>query len=284
MTQPLLTLELLNYDVADRRILNNINFTLHEGERVVLLGNNGAGKTTLLELMVGLNVPASGRIVAFGESRRCERDFREVRARAGLLFQDSDNQLFCPTVLEDVAFGPLNLGRSGPEALAIARRTLADLGISDFAERVTHKLSGGQKRLVALATVLAMEPDVLLLDEPTTGLDKATQQRLTEYLLGLPLAMVFISHDTEFVERVANRAVVLKNGRLVNSVLHRHPHVHAHSHVHAHPEDEEPTHPHIDPLAGGIDDQALAQPEALKPATSESDDVRKDNHAPIHDD
>ncbi len=284
MMQPLLSLEQLNYDIADRRLLKDINFKLHEGERVVLLGDNGAGKTTLLEIMVGLNVPASGRIVAFGEPRHCERDFRDVRARAGLLFQDSDNQLFCPTVLEDVAFGPLNLGRSGPEALAIARRTLTELGIADFADQVTHKLSGGQKRLVALATVLAMEPDVLLLDEPTTGLDKATQQRLTEYLLGLPLAMVFISHDTEFVERVANRAVVLKNGRLVNSVLHRHPHVHAHSHVHAHPEDEEPTHPHINPLAGGIDDSALAQPEVLKPATSESDNVRKDNHAPIHDD
>jgi len=284
MTQPLLSLEQLNYNIADRRLLKDINFELHDGERVVLLGDNGAGKTTLLELMVGLNVPASGRIVAFGEPRHCERDFRDVRARAGLLFQDSDNQLFCPTVLEDVAFGPLNLGRSGPEALAIARRTLAELGIADLADRVTHKLSGGQKRLVALATVIAMEPDVLLLDEPTTGLDKATQQRLTEYLLGLPLAMVFISHDTEFVERVANRAVVLKNGRLVNSVLHRHPHVHAHSHVHAHPEDEEPTHPHIDPLADGIDDPALARPEVLKPATSESGDVRKDNHAPIHDD
>lgn len=254
MIQPLLSLDHLCFKVGDRTLLSDVQFELHPGERVAILGANGAGKTTLLETMVGLNLPSSGRVVAFGKHRRSEADFREVRARAGLLFQDSDNQLFCPTVLEDVAFGPLNLGRSGPEALAIARRTLDELGIGSFSDRITHKLSGGEKRLVALATVLAMEPDVLLLDEPTTGLDETTQELLTEHLLRLPLAMVFISHDAAFVERLANRAVILKNGTLIKSVLHRHPHVHAHSHIHVHPEGEEPRHPHPDDLAGVSDD------------------------------
>lgn len=242
MTQPLLSLEQLCFSFHDRQLLNNVDFALYPGERVALLGANGVGKTTLLELMVGLNKPSSGRILAFGKPRRHERDFREVRARAGLMFQDSDDQLFCPTVVEDVAFGPRNLGRSGPQALTIARRTLQDLGIADYAERVTHKLSGGEKRLVSLATVLAMEPQVLLLDEPTTGLDEETEQLLIDHLLRLPQAMVFISHDTFFVERLATRAVTLKEGTIVDSVLHRHPHVH--SHVHVHPSDAEPDHEH----------------------------------------
>lgn len=248
MTQPLLSLERLCFTYSDRAVLENVDFTLHAGERVAVLGANGAGKTTLLELMVGLNKPASGEILAFGKPRRCERDFREVRARAGLLFQDSDNQLFCPTVLEDVAFGPLNLGRPGPEALVIARRTLDELGIATFAERITHKLSGGEKRLVALAAVLAMEPEVLLLDEPTTGLDEHTERLLMDHLLRLPQAMVFISHDAAFVERLATRAVVLRNGTLVDTVLHRHPHVHLHSHIHAHPAGDPPDHEHLEHL------------------------------------
>lgn len=249
MTQPLLSLERLGFTYSDRTVLSDVNFDLYAGERVALLGANGAGKTTLLELMVGLNKPASGQIVAFGKPRHCDRDFREVRARAGLLFQDSDNQLFCPTVLEDVAFGPLNLGRTGPEALSIAHSTLADLGINHFAERITHKLSGGEKRLVALAAVLAMQPEVLLLDEPTTGLDEETEELLMEHLLRLPQAMVFISHDSTFIDRLATRAVILKKGKLVDSVLHRHPHVHAHTHLHIHPADDAPNHEHDEHLA-----------------------------------
>lgn len=249
MTQPLISLERVCFTYSGRKVLKEVNFDLYAGERIAILGANGAGKTTLLELMVGLNRPASGQIVAFAKRRRCERDFREVRARAGLLFQDSDNQLFCPTVLEDVAFGPLNLGRSGSEALAVAHTTLAELGIGHFAERVTHKLSGGEKRLVALAAVLAMQPDVLLLDEPTTGLDEETEDLLMEHLLRLPQAMVFISHDAAFVERLATRAVILKQGKLVDSVLHRHPHVHAHSHLHIHPVDDTPRHEHGEHLA-----------------------------------
>ena len=244
MSAPLMRLRQIRFDYPDRAVFSQVDFDLHVGERVALVGPNGAGKSTLMQLMVGLHRPAAGRIEAFGRERCCEADFREVRARAGLLFQDSDDQLFCPTVLEDVAFGPLNLGRSQDEAAAIAHATLGELGLADFTERVTHRLSGGEKRLVALATVLAMQPEVLLLDEPTNGLDEGTERRLLDHLEALPMAMVFVSHDRRLVERLATRAVLLKDSTLVEGVIHSHPHVHTHSHVHIHPAGGEAAHSH----------------------------------------
>ncbi|HLO75271.1 MAG TPA: ABC transporter ATP-binding protein [Magnetospirillum sp.] len=203
------------YD-RSRPVLNDASFHLAPGEKVALTGPNGAGKTTLFHLMVGLLKPSTGTIEAFGVQRQMEKDFKEVRARAGILFQDSDDQLFCPTVAEDVAFGPLNLGKRPAEARAIVTETLGMLGLNGFEDRITHKLSGGQKRLVALATVLAMRPDVLLLDEPTNALDEATEARLTDILLGLPQAMVVISHDKAFLDRIATRRVRLDHGRLTD--------------------------------------------------------------------
>ncbi|CAA7615578.1 energy-coupling factor ABC transporter ATP-binding protein [Magnetospirillum sp. SS-4] len=201
------------YDPA-HPVLDQVDFTLSAGERVALNGPNGAGKTTLLHLMVGLVRPRKGRVVAFGRERRTETDFVEVRSRAGLLFQDADDQLFCPTVAEDVAFGPLNQGKSRAEARAIVRQTLADLGLESLENRVTHKLSGGQRRLVSLAAVLAMRPEALLLDEPTNALDEATRARLLDILAGLPLAMVVVSHDREVLDRLATRSAWLEGGRL----------------------------------------------------------------------
>jgi cobalt/nickel transport system ATP-binding protein len=197
-----------------RPLLDGVDFALDAGERVALLGDNGCGKTTLLHIMVGLIRPSSGEVHAFGRPRRTESDFVEVRAKAGLLFQDADDQLFCPTVAEDVAFGPLNLGKSRAEARAIVHATLDRLGLAHLEERVTHKLSGGQKRLVSLAAVLAMEPDVLLLDEPTNALDQSSRQRLLEILGDLPQSMVIVSHDQEVVERLATRRVFLAGGLL----------------------------------------------------------------------
>ncbi len=196
-------------------VLDAADFSLWPGDTVALTGPNGVGKTTLFHLMVGLLRPASGTVEAFGAVRRREKDFHAVRARAGLLFQDSDDQLFCPTVAEDVAFGPLNLGKSPAEARRIADATLDAVGLHGLAGRVTHTLSGGQKRLAALAAVLAMEPDVLLLDEPTNALDAETQERLTAILAGLPQAKVIISHDDAFLRRLATRWVRLDGGRLV---------------------------------------------------------------------
>ncbi len=193
-------------------VLRGVDFSLYRGERLAVLGANGAGKTTLLWLMVGLLMPHGGIIEAFGRVRHGERDFNEVRRRAGLLFQDPDDQLFCPTVLEDVVFGPLNLGLDRAAAVAFARRTLAALGLDGMEERITYKLSGGEKRLVSLAGVLAMEPDVLLLDEPTAGLDDRAAARLIEALLCLDQAMVIVSHDQAFRGRLANRYVRLEDG------------------------------------------------------------------------
>lgn len=215
MTEALFHLQDLSFahDSA-RPLLARVEFRLHPGERVALLGDNGAGKTTLLHLMLGLLRPRSGTVTAFGAERRREADFHEVRARAGLLFQDPDDQLFCPTVAEDVAFGPLNLGLSRTEARARVAVALNRVGLAGFEDRVTHKLSGGEKRLAALAAVLAMDPQVLLLDEPSNALDRTARERLIAILDSLPQAMVIISHDPDLVDRLATRRVILHDGML----------------------------------------------------------------------
>lgn len=196
-------------------VLKQVDFSLFEGDRVALTGSNGAGKTTFLHLLVGLKKAKAGEVHAFGELRDVEAKFVEVRAKAGLLFQDPDDQLFCPTVLEDVAFGPLNLGMPRNQALALAQQTLEQLGMAGFESRVAHQLSGGEKRMVTLATVLAMKPEVLLLDEPTNALDAQARQRLLDTLLSLPQAMVVISHDEAIVEAIATRHIQLKDARFV---------------------------------------------------------------------
>ncbi len=196
-------------------ILKGVDFELNAGDRVALTGSNGAGKSTLLRLINGLETPNSGEIHAFGAVRQQEKDFREVRVRAGLVFQDPDDQLFCPTVTEDLAFGPLNLGKSSEEVAEVVGRTLELLRLEHLADRITHKLSGGQKRLVALATVMALEPEVLLLDEPTNDLDRDTKQHLISLLTELPQAMIIVSHNHHFLNRVATRQVELSDGVLM---------------------------------------------------------------------
>ena len=152
--------------------------------------------------------------MAFGKERRSESDFREVRARAGLLFQDPEDQLFSPTVAEDVAFGPLNLGWSREKVRRAVRTTLAELDLEGYEERITYKLSGGEKRLVSLACVLAMEPEVLLLDEPVAGLDDEMRERLVRILVELHYPMLVVSHDRGFLDRTTERAVRLHNGTI----------------------------------------------------------------------
>lgn len=216
LDEPLFRLTGIEFAYAHGRpVLQGADLTLHAGERLAITGGNGAGKTTLLELMVGLHRPAAGMIYAFGQRRALERDFREVRARAGLLFQDPDDQLFCPTVAEDVAFGPLNLGKRGAEVTTVVAETLAFLGLQGFEDRITYHLSGGEKRLVSLAAVLAMRPEVLLLDEPTNALDERARARLIDVLRGLPQALVLVSHDREFLETLATRTVRLDGGQLL---------------------------------------------------------------------
>ena len=199
-------------------VLDGIDFRLEAGEKVALVGDNGSGKSTLMHIMVGLLKPQKGRVVAFGAERRAEADFQAVRRRAGFVFQDPDDQLFCPTVFEDVAFGPLNLGKGPDEVSEIVTATLARLKLEHLRERITHKLSGGEKRLVTLAAVLAMEPDVLLLDEPTNALDEGTRQRLVDILNTLPQTLLVISHDPHFRRKVTERQWVLKQGELTGHV------------------------------------------------------------------
>jgi cobalt/nickel transport system ATP-binding protein len=198
----------------DRPVLDRCDFSLAPAERVGVTGPNGSGKTTLLALIVGLVRPTAGQLKVFGKVRSQEADFREVRSRAGLLFQDSDDQLFCPTVAEDVAFGPFNLGKARPEVHQIVAQTLDSLGLAGYEERITYKLSGGEKRLVALATVLAMQPEVLLLDEPTSGLDDEATERVVEVISRLTQAMVIVSHDRGLLNRLTTRHLRLADGRL----------------------------------------------------------------------
>lgn len=210
---PFFDLADIHYAYAGRpAVLNGVDLQLFDGERLCLTGHNGAGKSTLFHVMMGLIRPQAGQVTAFGQIRKTEKDFHEVRRRTGLVFQDPDDQLFCPTVVEDIAFGPLNLGKSKEEALAIVEKVLDQLHLTNFRDRITHKLSGGEKRLVSLATVLAMEPDVLLLDEPTNALDEPTTERLVEILQNLPQAMIVISHDPHFRRRIATRTLRLDDG------------------------------------------------------------------------
>jgi len=214
---------------ADKQVLDHLNLKFYQGDRIGLVGPNGSGKTTLFHIILGLLRPSSGTIELFGRQTREEKHFRVARKRIGLLFQDPDDQLFSPTVLEDVAFGPLNLGKLPEEAKNIALKTLARLDLSGFEDRITYKLSGGEKRLVSLATVLAMDPEVLLLDEPTNGLDEETEEKITNILNGLKLSYIFISHNFDFLSKTTNRIYAMTEGKIFSDeAVSPHPHIHAH--------------------------------------------------------
>ncbi len=199
---------------AHAPVLDGASLTINAGERLSIVGPNGVGKSTLLKIAVGLLRPASGQVLAFDQERRTEADFVEVRRRIGYVFQDPDDQLFCPTVAEDIAFGPLNLGKSRDEALAIVDSILQRLHLTHLRDRITHRLSGGEKRLVTLATVLAMEPEMLLLYEPTNALDVENEARLIDILQSLPQAILLISHNPEFSAKIAPCGYALRAGKL----------------------------------------------------------------------
>ena len=206
------------YD-TERAVLDDLSFALEKDQRVHLAGANGSGKTTLLHLIMGLLHPLQGEVIIFDKLRRREKDFLEVRRRVGLVFQDGEDQLFCPTVQEDVAFGPMNLGKNRQETRAIVARTLDSLGLAGYEERITYKLSGGEKRLISLACVLAMEPEVLLLDEPTAGLDAEITQKIIQILNDISLPMVIVSHDQDFIRSIANKTATLQKGKITASKL-----------------------------------------------------------------
>lgn len=213
------------------QVLDRLDLKFYRGNRIGLMGPNGSGKTTLFHIVMGLLKPSSGSIEIFNRPVKTEKDFIRVREKIGLLFQDADDQLFSPTVLEDVAFGPLNMGKSRDEAMDIARNTLNFLGLTGFEDRITYKLSGGEKKLVSLATVLAMEPEVLLFDEPTSGLDDRTKATLKDVLAGLDLSYIIISHEMDFLDEIADSIYSMDNGKILfDKEVHVHQHVHAHPH------------------------------------------------------
>ncbi|MFT3803357.1 MAG: ABC transporter ATP-binding protein [Burkholderiaceae bacterium] len=190
---------------AGRVVLDAVDLVLAPGERLFVTGASGAGKTTLLHALLGFVPCAAGSLTILGQRCRSERDFARQRGPLGLLFQDPVDQLFGPTVAEDVAFGPLNLGASRAEARRIALEQLRRLDIEALAARPVHQLSGGEQRRVALAGVLAMAPRVLLLDEPTTGLDDAARAGLIDLLDRTGLPMIVATHDADCLRALATR-------------------------------------------------------------------------------
>jgi cobalt/nickel transport system ATP-binding protein len=197
-----------------KKVFKGFNFSLKKGQRIGIIGPNGSGKTTLFHLIMGLLKPASGEIKVFGKVRVREKDFMEVRQRIGLLFQDSDDQLFCPTVEEDIAFGPLNLGKSREQVRQIVRESCERLDLKGLEKEITHRLSAGQKRLVALTSVIAMQPECFLLDEPTAGLDREATEKLLGYLKEHANTYVIASHDLEFLRAATDTIYILKDGTM----------------------------------------------------------------------
>jgi len=256
----------LDYDYPGKiPALRQVSLTIGPGELVALLGANGSGKSTLLKLLDGLIFPSGGELLAFGQplSEKALRDgpfAREFRRKVGLVFQDPDVQLFSSTVWDEVIFGPLQLGLSKDAVVSRGSEALKLLNIAHLRERPPFRLSGGEKKKVALASVLSLHPQVLLLDEPTTGLDPWSQGNLIDFLIGWAdggKSLVFSTQDLDIAEELANRVIVLgtdhgviADGKperffsdpdflLKTNLVHEHSHrhkelVHRHQHIHDH--------------------------------------------------
>ncbi len=197
--------------------LFGVDLVVERGERVALLGPNGAGKTTLVLHLNGILTGGAGSVRVGGlQVRPQDRErLREIRRRVGIVFQDPDDQLFMPTVRDDVAFGPANLGLRGPDLESRVASALEAVGMGDVADRPPHHLSFGQRRRVAVATVLAMEPEVLVLDEPTSNLDPASRRELAEVLDSLDVTLLVVTHDLPYALELCERSVVLSGGTVV---------------------------------------------------------------------
>ena len=215
MSTPVLDVKGLAFAYPDgRQALYGVDLHIHQGERVALLGPNGAGKTTLVLQLNGILTPGRGTVQVNGLPV-VKKNLAEVRRRGGVVFQDPDDQLFLGTVRQDVAFGPANLGIRGP---ALDRRVMDALdrvGMADFVDRPPHHLSFGQRRRVAVATVLAMEPEVLVLDEPSSNLDPASRRELADILRSLEVTVLMVTHDLPYALELCSRSIVLSEGVVV---------------------------------------------------------------------
>jgi cobalt/nickel transport system ATP-binding protein len=211
---PVVEVQNLSFRYPDgQRALEGVDLTVYEGERVALVGPNGAGKSTLILHLNGIlsgqgTVKVAGLPVAGKHVKR-------VRALLGMVFQDPDDQLFSTTVFEDVAFGPIYMGLPEDEVRKRVRQALGAVGMESYADRVPHRLSTGEKRRIAIATVLAMEPSVLVLDEPTAGLDPRGRRMFLRLLGGMPQTMIVSTHDLQMAHELLPRMVILDQGRVV---------------------------------------------------------------------
>jgi cobalt/nickel transport system ATP-binding protein len=215
MSSPTLDVQGLVYAYPDgHAALRGVDLHVHRGERVALLGPNGAGKTTLVLHLNGILTGDAGT-VSVGGLPVVKDNLREVRRRVGIVFQDPDDQLFLGSVRQDVAFGPANLGVKGAELDRRVIDALEQVGMAEFADRPPHHLSFGQRRRVAVATVLAMEPEILVLDEPSSNLDPASRRELADILRSLDVTVLMVTHDLPYALELCPRSVVLAEGAVV---------------------------------------------------------------------
>ncbi|KRF17674.1 cobalt ABC transporter ATP-binding protein [Nocardioides sp. Soil797] len=212
MSTPVLDVRGLAFAYPDgHQALFGVDLHVHNGERVALLGPNGAGKTTLVLHLNGILSAGAGSVSVSGLPVE-KRNLKEIRRRVGIVFQDPDDQLFMPTVRQDVGFGPANLGVRGAALDRVVMEALERVGMADFVDRPPHHLSFGQRRRVAVATVLAMEPEILVLDEPSSNLDPASRRELADILRSLDVTVLMVTHDLPYALELCSRSVVLQDG------------------------------------------------------------------------
>lgn len=207
----------LHYSYPDgREAIRNISLSIHHGESVGIIGANGAGKSTLLLLLTGILFPSSGEVLV-GDIHVTRKTLPMIRQRLGMVLQDPDDQLFLPTVYDDVAFGPRNYGLNDQEVGERVQRALETVGISYLSHRAPFKLSGGEKRAASIATVLSLDPDILIMDEPTTGLDPRSRRKLIHLLDSFDHTKIIASHDLEMVLATCSRVILMEDGEVAAS-------------------------------------------------------------------
>jgi cobalt/nickel transport system ATP-binding protein len=213
----LLELKNITLKRGNKTLLRNFNLSLHRGEKVIIAGPNGVGKTTLAEAILGFN-PFEGEIFFEGKPVREEKDFKYLRTKVGYIFQNPDDQLFMPTVREELAFAPQNLGLPQEEIEKRINRVLELLNIKHLKDRTTFNLSFGEKRLVSIGCVLTMEPEILLMDEPSNGLDLKNWKRVRDFLQTTEKAVILITHDKELIQSLRWKVIYLTNLPLENFI------------------------------------------------------------------
>lgn len=203
----------VTFSYGEAPVVENLSFSIKKGETVGLIGANGAGKSTIMKLMLGL-ITGSGEIKVDGLPMNKE-NLGEIRKKIGFVLQDSDNQMFMPTVYEDMIFGPRNYGLSKEETDRRVDAVLAQLGLQDLKHRHNHKISGGEKRMAAIATILAMEPEMILMDEPSTALDPVNRRTVINTINRLPQTKLIASHDLDMILDTCQRVILLSHGAIV---------------------------------------------------------------------